>query len=93
MAPEGSTRRAVAIAAIPDTLPGMCRRVTCKTCGKPDWAGCGAHVDAVLGDVPKADRCHCAEERARARVAARGSGAAGGDGGGRRGFLQRLLGG
>ncbi|MEQ1700738.1 MAG: hypothetical protein ABMA25_11540 [Ilumatobacteraceae bacterium] len=39
----------------------MCRRVTCKQCGKPNWAGCGAHVEMVLGDVPKADRCRCRE--------------------------------
>jgi len=39
----------------------MCRRVTCKQCGKADWAGCGAHVEQVLGDVPKSDRCHCRE--------------------------------
>lgn len=44
-----------------DTLGGMCRRTTCKTCGKPNWAGCGAHVEMVLGDVPKADRCRCRE--------------------------------
>lgn len=35
----------------------MCRRVTCEICSKPTWAGCGAHVEAVLGDVPMADRC------------------------------------
>jgi hypothetical protein len=40
-----------------DTLPGMCRQVTCKECGKPTWAGCGAHVEQVLGHVPIADRC------------------------------------
>jgi len=33
--------------------------VTCKQCGKPDWAGCGAHVEQVLGDVPAAQRCQC----------------------------------
>lgn len=35
--------------------------MTCKTCGKPNWAGCGAHVETVLGDVPKAERCSCRE--------------------------------
>ena len=40
-----------------DTLGGMCQRVTCKTCGKPTFAGCGMHVDQVLGDVPRGDRC------------------------------------
>ncbi len=38
----------------------MCRRITCNTCGKPSWAGCGAHVEQVLGDVPAEDRCACA---------------------------------
>jgi hypothetical protein len=39
----------------------MCRRVTCDRCGKPTFAGCGMHVEQVLGDVPKAQRCRCAE--------------------------------
>jgi hypothetical protein len=33
----------------------------CKQCGKPNWAGCGAHVEQVLGDVPKSQRCSCRE--------------------------------
>lgn len=37
----------------------MCRRITCKSCGKPSFAGCGAHIEQVLGDVPPAQRCHC----------------------------------
>lgn len=44
-----------------DTLGGMCRRTTCKQCGKPGWAGCGAHVEMVLGDVPRSERCRCNE--------------------------------
>lgn len=44
----------------------MCRRVTCPTCGKPTFAGCGMHVEQVLGDVPKSDRCHCREKPAKA---------------------------
>jgi hypothetical protein len=39
----------------------MCRRATCETCSKPTYAGCGMHVEAVLGDVPKTERCHCRE--------------------------------
>ena len=35
----------------------MCREVTCSKCGKPTWAGCGAHVEQVLAHVPKAQRC------------------------------------
>lgn len=35
----------------------MCRAVTCKTCGKTTWAGCGQHVGQVMEKVPAADRC------------------------------------
>jgi hypothetical protein len=41
----------------------MCRRVDCNKCGRPTFAGCGMHVEQVLGDVPPAQRCHCREER------------------------------
>jgi hypothetical protein len=37
----------------------MCRRITCPTCGKPTFAGCGRHVESVLGDVPPPERCRC----------------------------------
>ena len=42
----------------------MCRRVDCSKCHKPTFAGCGMHVEQVLGDVPKAERCRCREESA-----------------------------
>ena len=35
----------------------MCRKVTCKKCGKASWAGCGAHVEQVLAGIAPADRC------------------------------------
>ncbi|GAA3867187.1 hypothetical protein GCM10022275_16130 [Tessaracoccus defluvii] len=35
----------------------MCRPVSCKTCGKTTWAGCGQHVDAVKRGVPAAQWC------------------------------------
>jgi hypothetical protein len=43
----------------------MCRAITCKSCGKTGWAGCGQHVDQVLAGVPKAQRCpgHAKPER------------------------------
>ena len=41
----------------------MCRAVTCKECKKPTWAGCGAHVEQVLGNVPRDRRCSCRETR------------------------------
>lgn len=44
----------------------MCRRIDCARCGKPTFAGCGAHVEQVLRDVPKVERCRCHEERASA---------------------------
>lgn len=40
----------------------MCRRVDCPKCGKPTFAGCGMHVEQVLGDVPRDKRCRCNEE-------------------------------
>lgn len=50
----------------------MCRRVTCSSCGKPTFAGCGMHIEQVLGDVPREQRCKCAEKRAAAPPAAGG---------------------
>jgi hypothetical protein len=43
----------------------MCRRVDCRKCGRPTFAGCGAHVEQVLGDVPRDRRCRCHEEAAK----------------------------
>ena len=45
----------------------MCQRITCSTCGKPTYAGCGRHIEQVLGDIPPAERCTCREEKARAK--------------------------
>lgn len=39
----------------------MCRRIECAKCGRPTYAGCGAHVEQVLANVPFPDRCHCRE--------------------------------
>ena len=33
----------------------------CATCGRPTFAGCGAHVEQVLADVPTTERCRCRE--------------------------------
>ncbi|MGA0185579.1 MAG: hypothetical protein ACO321_07710 [Ilumatobacteraceae bacterium] len=38
----------------------MCRQVECNRCKRPTWAGCGAHVEQVLGHIPQAERCQCA---------------------------------
>lgn len=42
----------------------MCRRIVCPQCKKPSYAGCGKHVEEVLGDVPPAERCRCASAQA-----------------------------
>lgn len=43
----------------------MCYAVTCKTCGRTTWSGCGQHVDQVMAGVPRAQRCegHVKEPR------------------------------
>ena len=40
----------------------MCRRVQCQECSKPSFAGCGMHVEQVLGDVPREERCSCRDK-------------------------------
>jgi hypothetical protein len=40
----------------------MCQRVTCNVCKKPTFSGCGRHVEEVLGNVPKDERCRCDEQ-------------------------------
>ncbi|KAJ1967375.1 hypothetical protein IWQ62_001903 [Dispira parvispora] len=40
----------------------MCRRTTCDKCHKPSYMGCGRHIEQVLGDVPKDQRCKCREQ-------------------------------
>jgi len=47
----------------------MCRRIDCKKCHKPTYAGCGMHIEQVLGDVPKNKRCTCRTEAASASPA------------------------
>lgn len=48
----------------------MCRRVECSECHKATYAGCGMHVEQVLGDVPREDRCTCREKRKTERASA-----------------------
>ncbi len=45
----------------------MCQRVTCNSCGKPTYAGCGRHIEQVLGDVPSEKRCKCRETKQAAQ--------------------------
>jgi hypothetical protein len=59
----------------------MCRRVNCSKCGRPTYAGCGAHIEQVLGDVPREARCQCREQKSQTPA----SGAATGS------WMQRLL--
>ncbi len=48
----------------------MCRRVECEKCHRPTFAGCGAHVEQVLGDVPVAARCNCRDAQSTPSSAA-----------------------
>lgn len=52
----------------------MCRRVDCPKCGRPTFAGCGLHVEQVLGNVPPAQRCRCREQSATPASGNTGSG-------------------
>jgi hypothetical protein len=45
----------------------MCRQVTCKQCSKATWAGCGAHVEQVLGHLPDDERCNGHQQTAGAK--------------------------
>ena len=48
----------------------MCQRVTCRTCKKATWSGCGQHKEMVLAGVPKSQRCQCGKTGAKRPVAA-----------------------
>ncbi|TDZ37140.1 hypothetical protein C8035_v008989 [Colletotrichum spinosum] len=37
----------------------MCYGVTCSTCSKATWRGCGAHIPAALNGVPEDQWCTC----------------------------------
>jgi hypothetical protein len=65
----------------------MCRRVDCPKCGRPTFAGCGQHVEQVLGNVPLSQRCQCREGGAKGATAP-GAGSRPGS----QSWLRRLLG-
>ncbi|CAB4564278.1 unannotated protein [freshwater metagenome] len=37
----------------------MCQKVTCVSCAKATWDGCGQHIEEALEGVATADRCTC----------------------------------
>lgn len=43
----------------------MCWPVTCPTCNRTTWDGCGEHVDQVMRAVPPDERCTCEESQSR----------------------------
>jgi hypothetical protein len=45
-------------------MGAVCRAITCRKCSRPTWAGCGRHVESVLGHVPADERCQCNESAA-----------------------------
>lgn len=40
----------------------MCSPTRCRNCDKTTWTGCGNHVDQVMRNVPKHDRCECSPQ-------------------------------
>jgi hypothetical protein len=46
----------------------MCHKIRCSRCGKPSWAGCGAHVEHALAGIPREERCGCREEEPKTVV-------------------------
>ena len=46
----------------------MCRLVECSECKKPTYAGCGMHIEQVLGHVPLEKRCDCREHAKKAKA-------------------------
>lgn len=49
----------------------MCHQVTCRTCGKKTWAGCGNHVEQALAGVPRSQRCEGHENEPSTGIFAR----------------------
>ena len=45
----------------------MCRRVSCPTCGKATYEGCGEHIEEALAGVPRSERCACPPQAAPAQ--------------------------
>jgi len=37
----------------------MCSRVTCQTCKKYTWSGCGEHIDDALAGLSEDQICKC----------------------------------
>ncbi len=35
----------------------MCNQITCVTCNKPTWEGCGEHIEYALKGIPLNERC------------------------------------
>eukprot|EP00978_Attheya_sp_CCMP212_P019923 scaffold56580_cov52-Attheya_sp.AAC.2 len=35
----------------------MCHKTKCRSCGRPTWSGCGAHIESALRGVKIEQRC------------------------------------
>jgi len=44
----------------------MCHQITCATCNKPTWEGCGEHIEYALKRVPLNERCTCPRDQVKA---------------------------
>lgn len=47
----------------------MCRAITCSTCGKTTWAGCGQHIQSVKRSVPSSQWCNGTHTHAEIQAA------------------------
>lgn len=43
----------------------MCSPISCPTCGKATWTGCGDHIEQALAGVPENERCQCPRDLSR----------------------------
>jgi len=46
----------------------MCYQVSCDTCKKITWKGCGKHVEQVMKDVKEDDKCVCNTTASKEKV-------------------------
>ncbi|KIJ98164.1 hypothetical protein K443DRAFT_219029 [Laccaria amethystina LaAM-08-1] len=58
--PSFSNRLLEMTIVVESTPADGCRAVKCEKCGKTTWAGCGLHVEAVMGNVKEENKCTCA---------------------------------
>ena len=46
----------------------MCRQIVCSRCNKPNWAGCGQHIEEALKNIPKEQQCQCVRQESSSSI-------------------------